>query len=537
MLRNALEDYLNSIIERDFDYPLTSLLQAKGFYDIHFTHGRNEIGKDFIAKKLENGIEYQYAIQSKRGNIGQPDLDKIQGQLLLASISGLSHPQFNKSLERRVILVTTGRLIGNAPIILQDFNDVLENEYQKNGIEFWGQERLIQDADEFGFSGIHQNTARELKGISQFYLTYSKAIEGNLSDREIEEFSQLWLDEKLDYKKRIFRASIEAEIIASKLIEGEQLYEAMITYLSLARVVMQVTYETDDNFVIEIYKEILNEKILTFCRKFINQIKTEWEQVGRSLLHLCLRHSSFPMLHYIIWCVRVSEIASLNYFLTQDESEKNEVIEFIKSFSETEEGFGHLPSDRYAVSLVWIILALLQSDKREEAIEIVRESAIWLFDRVENGFGLARYEADEQTETNTLLGYPFDFVNVQKNTSSFLATILADLAAFIGDKEFYSDIINDIQACEISYNYWQFPDTRAIFTILTEECRNFSNIPHQDSINNFDDFEYASHLKDEPKSFQITDKVGNESLILLSVLLKDRYFPTMWKQIISSKRI
>jgi hypothetical protein len=533
MLRNALEDYLNSIIERDFDYPLTSLLQAKGFYDIHFTHGRNEIGKDFIAKKLENGVEYQYAIQSKRGNISQPELDKIQGQLLLASISGLSHPQFNKNLERRVILVTTGRLKGNAPIILQDFNSELVKTYQKNEIEFWGQERLIQDADEFGLSGIHQNTARELKGIGQFYLTYSKAIDGNLSDREIEEFSQLWLDENLDYKKRIFRASIEAEIIVSKLIEARMLYEAIITYISVARTIMQVTYETDDNFVVEIYKELIYEKIVPLCKSFLDNLKSDWVNIGKSLLHLCLRYSAFPMLNYIVWCARISEIGSLYYFLISDESEKNEVIDSLNSFIETEKGFGHIPSDRYAISLVWITLALLKSGKRDKASELVRESAIWLFDHVQNGFGLARYEANEQTETNTLLGYPFDFINVEKNKESFLATIVADLAAFIDEKQLYSDIVNDANACEIAYNYWQFPDTKAIFVVLTEEGRNYPNIPHQDSINSFDDFDYASHLKDEPKAFQIVDKVGSESLILLSILLKDRYFPTMWKRIIS----
>lgn len=533
MLRNALEDYLNSIIERDFDYPLTSLLQAKGFYDIHLTHGRNEIGKDFIAKKLENGVEYQYAIQSKRGNIGQPELEKIQNQLFLASISGLSHPQFNKSLERRVILVTTGRLVGNAPIILQDFNNELINTYKKNEIEFWGQERLIQDADEFGLSGIHQNTARELIGIGQFYLTYSKAIDGNLSDREIEKFSQFWLDENLEYKKRIFRASIEAEIITSKLIEGGMLYEAVIIYISVARTIMQVTYETDDNFVVEIYKELINEKIVPLCKSFLDNLKSDWENIGKSLLHLCLRDSSFPMVNYIVWCARISEIGSLYYFLTPNESERVEVIDLLNSFIETEEGFGHIPSDRYAVSLVWITLALLKSGKRDEAVELVKESAIWLFDHVQNGFGLARYEADEQTETNTLLGYPFDFVNVEKNKDSFLATIVADLAAFIDNKQLYSDIVNDVKACEIAYNYWQFPDTKAIFTILTEECRNYPNIPHQDSINSFDDFEYSAHLKDEPESFQIVDKVGKESLILLSILLKDRYFPKMWQKMVS----
>src|SRR5947209_6497547 len=102
MLRNVLEDYLSSINERDFDYPLTSLLQAMGFYDIHFTHGVVEFGKDFIAKRIEAGVEYQYAIQSKKVDVKQSLWrNEIRGQLEEAILSDLSHPQFNTSLPRK----------------------------------------------------------------------------------------------------------------------------------------------------------------------------------------------------------------------------------------------------------------------------------------------------------------------------------------------------------------------------------------------------------------------------------------------------
>ena len=113
MLRNVLEDYLSSIKERDFDFPLSSLLQGMGFYDIHFTHGAVEFGKDFIAKKLDEGVEYQYAIQSKKGDINQGLWrNEVRGQLEEAILSDLSHPQFNTAAPRKAILVTTGRLSG-----------------------------------------------------------------------------------------------------------------------------------------------------------------------------------------------------------------------------------------------------------------------------------------------------------------------------------------------------------------------------------------------------------------------------------------
>lgn len=119
-----------------------------------------------------------------------------------------------------------------------------------------------------------------------------------------------------------------------------------------------------------------------------------------------------------------------------------------------------------------------------------------------------------------MLGYAFDFRKVDHNRSSYLATIVSDLAAFIGDKELYADIVNDLAACEIVYSYWQFPDTEAILTIDTEECRTYPNIQHQFSISTFEDFEYAEHIKYEPSYFQIVEKASLNSLILLSVCLR-----------------
>ncbi len=70
MLADAIGNYVNSLTEREFDAPFTALLRLHGFTDIHFLHGPFEFGKDFIAKRLEDGVEYQYAFQTKAGDIG-----------------------------------------------------------------------------------------------------------------------------------------------------------------------------------------------------------------------------------------------------------------------------------------------------------------------------------------------------------------------------------------------------------------------------------------------------------------------------------
>jgi hypothetical protein len=349
-----------------------------------------------------------------------------------------------------------------------------------------------------------------------------------LSDREIEEYSRFWLDENLDYKKRILRAAIEAEIIAAKLIEGGHLYEAIITNLSLARVVMEATYDNADPFILVILRELVEETIIPLCKEFIDGFESDWE-TEEALTAICFRDGFFPLMNYLVWCARILEILSLYYFLI-DKSKKDKVISFLARFIEKEQGCGHIPGDRYASTLVWPTLALIQSGKFDEAKILVRRSTVWLCDKVEYGFGIAHWDADEQEETAVLLFYPFDFIRVEPHKSFYLASVLVDLSAFIGDNAFYGDITNDIEACEIAYFYWQFPDTKAIFTIDTEDCRKFSSMVYSaDEIKE----DYAEYLSEEPDSFQIVETARLSSLVILSTLLKDRYFPKMWSRLIA----
>lgn len=109
MLRNVLGDYLDNVTERQLDLPFLLLLPTMGFYDVHFTHGHVEFGKDFIAKKLENGEEIQYSFQSKAGDISYADWrNDIQGQIFESVISSLSHPNFDNTLPHQAVLVQLG---------------------------------------------------------------------------------------------------------------------------------------------------------------------------------------------------------------------------------------------------------------------------------------------------------------------------------------------------------------------------------------------------------------------------------------------
>ena len=56
MLDDVIGNYIDSLTEREFDAPFMALLRLHGFDDIHFLHGSFEFGKDFIAKRTEDGV-------------------------------------------------------------------------------------------------------------------------------------------------------------------------------------------------------------------------------------------------------------------------------------------------------------------------------------------------------------------------------------------------------------------------------------------------------------------------------------------------
>ncbi len=55
----------------------------------------------------------------------------------------------------------------------------------------------------------------------------------------------------------------------------------------------------------------------------------------------------------------------------------------------------------------------MESGRTDQASALIKRSTVWLCDRIEKGFGIARYDADENEETYTLLGYAFDFIKVE----------------------------------------------------------------------------------------------------------------------------
>lgn len=534
MLRNVLVDYLDTVKEREFDLPFLTLLPAIGFYDVHYTHGQVEFGKDFIAKKVEDGVEIQYSFQSKAGDVSQADWrDGIMGQMLESVLIGLSHPSFDRNLSHQAILVTIGRLKGNAALGLQELNTKIEQQYELRSIRLWDRERLADYLESYGLGGMHRATASGFSSLGNFYMLYGKSLQNDLSEREIEQHSRYWVSGSLDKDKRLLGAGIESEIIASQCVEHGLFYEAVHAYLAVLRVILNNMHHAKTYAgtaqMLALYERAL-EKVHLVCSAYHSEAKRLWQEADRDLVRAI--EGPGTMVTYLVHCARILEVSGYLYLMEDDAKTRSQIASFIEAFVSKEPGCAHIPSDRYAISLVLPVIVLCVTSRSESALDFLRSVTVWLCDRYEQGWGLAFLEADSYDEIITLLGHPFEFIPQRERSGSLLASVVSDLAAFLGDKQLYSDVVNDIKASRIHPQYWQVPDTEGLFRIEATDVICYPHVEYEDNLTDFGSYDFAEHIVHEPRSFQIQKLVGPLGLMSLMLLLRDRYFPTMWSLLV-----
>jgi hypothetical protein len=203
MLNDVVEHYLDSLEEREFDAPFIALLRALGYFDIHFLHGAFEFGKDFIAKAIVEGSETQFAFQTKAGDINLQSWREVRGQIDMLRTDATAHLSFNSTLPRKAIFVTTGRLVGAAPVAAQNYRDHLA---QQGEITFttWDKQDLIEritaDPQILLASDAH----------GAFLMLVGQIDEGKVTDRDVERYSRRWLSSP----KNLLQLMIEGAVVA-----------------------------------------------------------------------------------------------------------------------------------------------------------------------------------------------------------------------------------------------------------------------------------------------------------------------------------
>ena len=93
MLDGVVDQYLTTVTEREFDAPLLALLRTAGFTNIHQLHGAFEFGKDFIAKRRDDGRVRQYTLQSKAGDLNLSAWRSVRSQIDEARLDEVFRPE------------------------------------------------------------------------------------------------------------------------------------------------------------------------------------------------------------------------------------------------------------------------------------------------------------------------------------------------------------------------------------------------------------------------------------------------------------
>src|SRR5439155_4223797 len=155
MLADVLGAFLDSVSEAEFNAPFLGLLRGQGFAKVHFTHGPLEFGKDSIGQKVTNGTNAQYGFQLKAGDMNLAHWRAARNQIEDIRTTGLVHPDFDRSLPRRGVLVLTGRLKDQARVAAQEYAESFAGD-PKFGFEVWDRDHLVElllQSPEVGLSG------------------------------------------------------------------------------------------------------------------------------------------------------------------------------------------------------------------------------------------------------------------------------------------------------------------------------------------------------------------------------------------------
>ncbi len=260
---------------------------------------------------------------------------------------------------------------------------------------------------------------------------------------------------------------------------------------------------------------------LAAARRGVELVAEAWRGNGRNFVRAFPLAASGPI-HYLVQCARVVECTAVIAALgSQDE--RSFAVDFLREWLLHEPGATHPPSDNYVVSVVWAVVAV---GDRQIGHAVTAKATSWLCDRYADGVGLAPLSSSAEAETRTLLGAPFEFIDVPRRQQSLLACALGDLAAFLADEKLYSDVVNDIKAVGICPEYVQADDCLEHLRVDLATLRRYANVVFADELPTSG--RYAEHIEHEPTTFSLADSLGCELYLALSLLLRDRYFPTLW---------
>jgi hypothetical protein len=521
MLADVIGNYIDSLTEREFDAPFIALLRLHGFTDIHFLHGSFEFGKDFIAKRKEGELDYQYTFQTKAGDLGLSAWKECRGQIDMLRVNSLAHPNFDKLMPRKARFVTTGRLVGGATLDAQEYREHLAR-LQESEFIAWDRDTLVEmiSVDPLSLSG------------SPLSLLQILGTAGTDLDFEIlEAHSRGWI--RSGESPTNLRDGLESAVIASHC----RMQKRIDLACAVALMSLRSTFATAHGAIpLPDTLAILADAGHAMFRHYAGQL---WEQCRGRFLEpdelIQEDRSPAGFLTYPVRCLTLIEtLGLLGLLLEQDNPTlSTEVAEYLAGFLQANTGAAHPVSDRWAVSLAPTSLLLARHGKSDVVHNFLLSVTTWIANRYDEGnLGLAGPYASPADEANRLLGSAFEHVALQRRSESYTASLILDLASVLEDGDLYNMARNEFLAVNAVLPILEVDDDISQYGLHLGQSHFEPNMPYDDYWAPQETWRSAPHHK-RGAPLRYLERIGSPwDQVALSSVLRDRHFVYTWRRIL-----
>ena len=524
MLAAVIESYVESLAEREFDSPFMTLLRLNDFTDIHFLHGSFEFGKDFIAKRCEGQTIFQYAFQSKAGDIALADWHQCRGQIDLLRTNVLAHPNFDKTLPRRAVFVTTGRLVGGAGLAAQDYGHHL-SDLREAAFSTWDRDTIIE---------MLTADPRCLSGSAAALLHILGAKHDKLNFALLENYSRSWI--RNEFTPLSLRDVLEAAVIAQYCRRENRLDLASQTTLMLTRSLWATVHGANP------LPELARVAIATARDMFRHYAMDLWRTCANNYLDpdALLREGRIPggFVTYPLRCLILAELLAMLGLLerSRDLRLSSEIADYLAAFVAVNAGAAHPISDRWGVSVVCCALLLSIHGKTDALRPYLRSTIKWIADNYDvDTLGLAGPHASPDEETAYLLGSPFEHITLARRSESYNATQLLDLFSVLEDEELFDLARNEFLAVNICLPVLEVDDSSAQYSINSPGQRYESNVPFLDYWHPHDGWKVAPHHDRGPDRYYAEIEGESWDQLAISCVVRDRHFVKTWRRLVDSR--
>lgn len=256
-----------------------------------------------------------------------------------------------------------------------------------------------------------------------------------------------------------------------------------------------------------------------------SQVREQFEPLLQDPLDVA-RHtlSQMALFTYPVICCRAAEAVALGLALAHGQQDVAEVAAFEDALAALAQqpGAARPPGDLFAPSVI-ATTVMLSTFQPEAAVDYLRRVARWLLDRYDDelsGLGLASLAEDEAATAARLFGGSLTSTTLERRTSSYLATAVLDLAVFLGEKDLYEALRQNIEALRV------VPESTSADEAKARWARGGENVWPQPRI----DFEEWDAQSKQHRASSGTDPV---SAMLLASACRSRHYPGGWTGLVA----